>query len=147
MLNERASFIYTSDICIIYTTACIRFVVVCVLNWSEGRPSLPVVNLLINDAAHPRPTARMWEMIKDGRKSFRKSTDRTPPFFITLVFLMLREVERLGYFSRNSLQRTTWIFHQCGFIEISAGLMSPWHRCDRSVIWHQVNRLLICGRN
>lgn len=49
--------------------------------------------------------ARMWEMIKDGRKSFRKSADRTPPFFITLVFLMLREVDRLGYLSRNSLRR------------------------------------------
>lgn len=73
--------------------------VVCVLDQD--------VNLLINEAAHPRPTASMWEMIKDGRKSFRKSADRTPPFFITLVFLMLREVERLGYFSRNSLQRAT----------------------------------------
>lgn len=41
-------------------------------------------------------------MINDGRKSFRKSAERTPPFFMTLVFLMLREVERLGYFSRNS---------------------------------------------
>lgn len=64
-----------------------------------------VVNLLRNAGAHPRPMASMWEMIKDGRKSFRKSADRTPPFFITLVFLMLSEVDRLGYFSRNSLQR------------------------------------------
>lgn len=64
-----------------------------------------VGNLLRNGAAHPRPTASMWETIKDGRKSFRKSAERTPPFFITLVFLMLSEVDRLGYFSRNSLQR------------------------------------------
>lgn len=50
----------------------------------------------------PKPTASMWEMINDGRKSFRKSEERKPPFFMTLVFLMLREVERLGCFSRNS---------------------------------------------
>lgn len=65
----------------------------------------PVVNLLRTGAAHPRPMASMWETIKEGRKSFRKSAERTPPFFITLVFLMLSEVDRLGYFSRNSLQR------------------------------------------
>lgn len=138
---RHAFFIHTSDICIIYTTASGLWSSAC---WISSRGSIkgPVANLLIKNAAHPRPTASMWEMIKDGRKSFRKSADRTPPFFITLVFLMLREVERLGYFSRNSLQRMTWIFHQCGLIEISAGLMSPRHRCDHSVIWHQVNRLM-----
>lgn len=41
-------------------------------------------------------------MINEGRKSFRKSAESTPPFFMTLVFLMLRLVERFGYFSRNS---------------------------------------------
>lgn len=51
----------------------------------------------------PSPTASMWEMINDGRNSFRKSAERMPPFFMTLVFLMLREVRRLGRFSRNSL--------------------------------------------
>lgn len=50
-------------------------------------------------------------MISDGRKSFRKSAERTPPFFMTLVFLMLREVERFGYLSRNSLQRSILNFH------------------------------------
>lgn len=84
-----------------------RLVVVCVLNFLQWVDRVfPLVNLLINEGAHPRPTASMWEMIRDGRKSLRKSADRTPPFFITLVFLMLREVERLGYLSRNSLQRT-----------------------------------------
>jgi len=53
----------------------------------------------------------MWEMINEGRKSFRKSAERMPPFFMTLVFLMLREAERFGCFSRNSLQRNTLIFH------------------------------------
>lgn len=126
----------------------VGLVVACALNFLRRVDRVfPLVNLLINEGAHPRPTASMWEMIRDGRKSLRKSADRTPPFFITLVFLMLREVERLGYLSRSSLQRT-WIFHQCGFIEISAGLMSLRHRCDRSVIWHQANWLiLICRRN
>lgn len=141
----HAVFIRTSDIWIIYAGGRLRQG--CGPLWAEsppeGRASLPVGNLLINEVAHPRPTAKMWEMIKEGRKSFRKSADSTPPFFITLLFLMLREVERLGYFSRNSLQRSTWIFHHCGFIEISAGLMSARHRCDRSVIWLQVNRLML----
>lgn len=98
----------------------------------EARLIFPIFNVLWNEAAHPRPTARMWEMIKDGRKSFRKSADKTPPFFITLVFLMLREVDRLGYLSRNSLRRRAWIFHQCRFIKTSGGLMSPqqmWSLC------------------
>ncbi len=58
-------------------------------------------------------------MINEGRKSFRKSAERTPPFFMTLVFLMLREVVRFGYFSRNSLQRSTLIFHCFEFIKIN----------------------------
>lgn len=57
-------------------------------------------------------------MINDGRKSFRKSEERKPPFFMTLVFLMLREVERLGCFSRNSLQSDTLIFHCSEYIKI-----------------------------
>lgn len=81
--------------------------------------SLPVVNALLNDVSYPRPIASMWEMIKEGRKSFRKSADRTPPFFMTLVFLMLREVDRLGYFSRNSLQRRALIFHHRKLIKIN----------------------------
>lgn len=64
-----------------------------------------VVNPLRSGAAHPRPMASMWETIRDGRKSFRKSAERRPPFFITLVFLMLSEADRLGFFSRSSLQR------------------------------------------
>lgn len=63
--------------------------------------------------AYPSPTASMWEMINDGRNSFRKSAERMPPFFMTLVFLMLREVRRLGRFSRNSLQSSTFIFQWC----------------------------------
>lgn len=59
---------------------------------------------------YPRPMATMWEMIKEGRKSLRKSADRMPPSFMTLVFLMLREDDRLGRFSSNSLRRGTLIF-------------------------------------
>lgn len=83
-----------------------------------GSP-IKLQELAWSDGAYPRPTARMWEMINEGRKSFRKSADRMPPFFITLVFLMLRECERLGYFSRNSLQRSTLIFHCFEYININ----------------------------
>ena len=52
--------------------------------------------------------ASMCDTMSEGRKSFRKSGERTPPLFITRVFLMLREEEaerRGGCFSRNSLPR------------------------------------------
>jgi len=54
---------------------------------------------------HPRPTARMCERTSEGRKTLRNSAEKIPPFFITLVFLMLSVLERFGCLSRNSLQR------------------------------------------
>ena len=58
-------------------------------------------------SAYPRPMASMCETMSEGKKSFRKSGERTPPLFITRVFLMLREEaeRRGGRFSRNSLPR------------------------------------------
>lgn len=55
--------------------------------------------------SYPRPMASICEMIKEGRKSCRKSGERTPPFFMTLLLRMLSAVERLGCLSRNSLRR------------------------------------------
>ena len=52
---------------------------------------------------HPRPMASTWDMSREGRKSLRNSAEKIPPFFMTLVFLMLRGLIRLGCFRTNPL--------------------------------------------
>lgn len=47
--------------------------------------------------------ASKWESSREGRKTFKNSAENIPPFFITLVFLMLRVAVRLGCLKRNSL--------------------------------------------
>lgn len=42
-------------------------------------------------------------MSSEGRNTLRNSDEKIPPFFIILVFLILRADERFGCFSRNSL--------------------------------------------
>lgn len=49
--------------------------------------------------------ANKCESSRDGRKTLRNSAEKTPPFFMTLVFLMLRVAVRFGCLNRNSLQR------------------------------------------
>ena len=49
--------------------------------------------------------ASKWESSRDGRKTLRNSAEKTPPFFMTLVFLMLSVAVRLGCRNRNSLRR------------------------------------------
>lgn len=53
---------------------------------------------------YPSPMASRWDSRRDGRKTLRNSAEKTPPFFITLVFLMLSVVVRFGCLKRrNSL--------------------------------------------
>lgn len=47
--------------------------------------------------------ARRCDSNRDGRKTLRNSAEKTPPFFMTLVFLMLRVAVRFGCLNRNSL--------------------------------------------
>lgn len=47
--------------------------------------------------------ASKWERSRDGRKTFKNSAENIPPFFMTLVFLMLSVAVRLGCLKRNSL--------------------------------------------
>lgn len=47
--------------------------------------------------------ASKCERSRDGRKTFRNSAEKIPPFFMTLVFLMLSVAVRLGCLNRNSL--------------------------------------------
>lgn len=47
--------------------------------------------------------ASKWERSRDGRKTFKNSAENIPPFFMTLVFLMLSVAVRLGCLNRNSL--------------------------------------------
>lgn len=54
---------------------------------------------------YPIPRARMCEMSKEGIKTLRNSAEKMPPFFITPLFLILRETERLGCLKWNSLKR------------------------------------------
>lgn len=49
--------------------------------------------------------ASRWDSSRDGRKTLRNSAEKIPPFFMTLVFLMLRVGARLGCLKRNSLDR------------------------------------------
>lgn len=52
---------------------------------------------------HPRPSARMCEMSKEGMKTLRNSAEKMPPFFMTPLFLILRDTERRGCLKWNSL--------------------------------------------
>lgn len=47
--------------------------------------------------------ASRCESSRDGRKTFRNSAEKMPPFFITLVFLMLSVAVRFGCLKRSSL--------------------------------------------
>lgn len=49
-------------------------------------------------STHPKPTARMCETSREGRNTLRNSAENMPPFFIMLVFLMLRAEDRFGCF-------------------------------------------------
>lgn len=53
---------------------------------------------------HPSPMASRCESSRDGRKTLRNSAEKTPPFFMTLVFLMLSVAVRFGCRNRNSLR-------------------------------------------
>lgn len=53
---------------------------------------------------YPRPRARMCEMSKDGMKTLRNSAEKKPPFFMTPLFLILRDTERRGCLKWNSLR-------------------------------------------
>lgn len=55
-------------------------------------------------AAHPSPMASRCESSSDGRKTLRNSAEKTPPFFMTLVFRMLSVAVRFGCRNRNSLR-------------------------------------------
>ena len=46
----------------------------------------------------------MCERSREGMKTLRNSAENTPPFFITPLFLILREPERLGCLKWNSLR-------------------------------------------
>lgn len=48
--------------------------------------------------------ASRWDSSSDGRKTFRNSAEKMPPFFITLVFLMLSVAVRFGCLNRSSLR-------------------------------------------
>lgn len=54
---------------------------------------------------YPRPIARMCEMSKEGMKTLRISAEKMPPFFMTPLFLILRDTERRGCLKWNSLRR------------------------------------------
>lgn len=45
----------------------------------------------------------MCEMSKEGIKTLRNSAEKMPPFFMTPLFLILRETERRGCLKWNSL--------------------------------------------
>lgn len=55
-------------------------------------------------ATYPKPMASRCESSRDGRKTLRNSAENTPPFFMTLVFLMLRVAVRFGCLNRNALR-------------------------------------------
>lgn len=46
-------------------------------------------------------------MRRDGMKILRNSAEKMPPFFMTPLFLILRDTERLGCLKWNSLKRIT----------------------------------------
>lgn len=54
--------------------------------------------------AYPSPSARMCEMSKEGMRTLRKSEEKIPPFFMTPLFLMLRDTDRRGCLKWNSLR-------------------------------------------
>lgn len=54
---------------------------------------------------YPMPRAKMCEMRREGIKTLRNSAEKMPPFFMTPLFLILRDTERLGCLKWNSLRR------------------------------------------
>lgn len=54
-------------------------------------------------ATYPSPRARMCEMSKEGIRTLRNSAEKIPPFFMTPLFLILRDTERRGCLKWNSL--------------------------------------------
>lgn len=46
--------------------------------------------------------ASRCESSRDGRKTFRNSAEKMPPFFMTLVFLMLSVAVRFGCLNSSS---------------------------------------------
>lgn len=69
----------------------------------------PCIKSLLEDRTaliqtYPRPRARMCEMSKEGIKTLRNSAEKMPPFFMTPLFLILRDTERRGCLKWNSLR-------------------------------------------